>query len=177
MYVYCLFCQTQRCKLIASLLEMRGVDRAFSPQIIRRQRKQGENLEQLYDLLPGYVFVYSEKELFDPAFYYGIDGVLRRLGRLENRFQLTDSDLEFAMNLYEKNGVIGAVMAIRVGDQVELKDPLFLGCEGKITQLDVRKQRARVDFVFNQMHCFTWIACDLVKKTDQKEQAPAAEPV
>ena len=31
MYAYCLFCATQRCKTIAKLLEIRGVDRAFSP--------------------------------------------------------------------------------------------------------------------------------------------------
>ena len=40
-HAYCLFCLTQRCRAIAKLMEIRGVDRAFSPQIIRKQRKKG----------------------------------------------------------------------------------------------------------------------------------------
>ena len=39
MYAYCLFCEPQRCKTIAHLLEHCGfADRAFSPQIIKRAR-------------------------------------------------------------------------------------------------------------------------------------------
>ena len=41
MYVYCMFCETQRCKVIAKLMEIRGAMRSFSPQIVRRQRKKG----------------------------------------------------------------------------------------------------------------------------------------
>lgn len=42
MYAYCLFCRTQRCTRIAQLLEIKGVDRAFSPKILSKQRKQEE---------------------------------------------------------------------------------------------------------------------------------------
>ena len=44
LFVYCLFCQTQKAAGIASILEKRGIMRAFSPQIIKRQRVRGENL-------------------------------------------------------------------------------------------------------------------------------------
>ena len=60
MYAYCLFCLTQRCKVIAKLMEIRGAERAFSPQIIRKQRKQGENVKKQFDLLApggGYMFL------------------------------------------------------------------------------------------------------------------------
>ena len=50
MHVYCLFCQTQRCRVIAELLEIRGIDRAFAPRIIRKHRKQGVNVEKTYFL-------------------------------------------------------------------------------------------------------------------------------
>ena len=59
MYVYCMFCETQRCKTIAKLMEIRGAFRSFSPQIVRKQRKKGVNKEVLFDLLPGYVFVFN----------------------------------------------------------------------------------------------------------------------
>jgi transcription antitermination factor NusG len=171
MYAYCLFCQTQRCHAIASLLKKRGVNQAFSPQILKRQRKKGENQDISFDLLPGYVFVFSEQELVDASYFRGIDGIIRRLGRVEDRFQLQDGDLAFAMSLYEKDGIVGAMKAVRVGDQVQLEDPLFQGCQGKITRIDARKQRARVDFIFNAMPCFTWIACDLVNPIKPDNQA------
>ena len=79
MYVYCMFCETQRCKVIAKLMEIRGAMRSFSPQIVRRQRKKGQNLEKQFDLLPGYVFVYSEQPItvtITPAnAYYKINWV------------------------------------------------------------------------------------------------------
>lgn len=47
-YCYCLFCETKRCKKVASVLEMSGISRAFSPQIVKRQRKNGKNVELLF---------------------------------------------------------------------------------------------------------------------------------
>ena len=83
MYAYCLFCRTQRCKVIAQLMEIRGAYRAFSPQIIRKQRKQGENVKRQFDLLPGYVFVYSEEPMTDYREFFGMDGVIRRVGKTD----------------------------------------------------------------------------------------------
>ena len=73
MYVYCMFCETQRCKVIAKLMEIRGAMRSFSPQIVRRQRKKGQNLEKQFDLLPGYVFVFSEERMVDYTQFFGMD--------------------------------------------------------------------------------------------------------
>ena len=172
MHVYCLFCRTQRCKVIAMLLEIRGIMRAFSLQVVRKQRRQGKNVEVLGDLLPGYIFLYSEQELLDYSAFSGIDGVIRRVGRAEEGYELSGPDREFALKLYEKDGLVGAVRAFRIGDTVELQDPLFRGCEGRLTKIDYRKERARVDFVFNNLKCHTWVTCDIVR-TD--EPAPLLE--
>ena len=163
MYAYCLFCLTQRCKVIAKLMEIRGVDRAFSPQIIRRQRKKGENREVQFDLVPGYVFIYNETRLTDYRLFYGMDGVVRRVGRRPDGYELEGPDLDFAMRLLEKDGVVGVMKACRVGDQVMLEDPLFNGCQGKITRIDHRKGRARVDFVFDNLANHTWVSLDEIK--------------
>ena len=64
-------------------MEIRGAERAFSPQIIRKQRKQGENVKKQFDLLPGYVFISNDERLTDYRFFFGIDGVIRRVGRTE----------------------------------------------------------------------------------------------
>ena len=105
MYVYCLFCVTQRCAVIAKLMEVRGAYRAFSPRIIRKQRKKGENIERSFDLLPGYVFIYSEERLTDYRAFFGIDGVIRRVGRRDDGYELEGPDLDFAMKLLEKDGI------------------------------------------------------------------------
>lgn len=177
MYAYCLFCETQRCKLIASMLEMRDPAlRAFSPQIVKRQRKQGKNLDVRFDLLPGYVFVFAGEKLIDFSILHGISGIVRRIGNAEDGFALTGGDLDFAMNLYEKNGLVGQVTLFKNGETVELSDPLFNGCQGKITQIDYRKQRARVDYQFAGMGCFTWVAFDMIVKRSEsaKDDSPPA---
>ena len=64
---------------------------------------------------------------------------------------------------------MGQVTVFKVGDEVRLDDPLFTGCAGKITSIDHRKQRARVDYPFAGMDCFTWIAIELIGEREKKE--------
>ena len=168
MYAYCLFCRTQRCARIAQLMEIRGVDRAFSPQILHKQRKQGENRSRVNDLLPGYVFLYSEERLTDYTFFTGIDGIIRRVGRTETGYELEGADRDFAMNLLEKDGMVGAMRMVEVGQTVRLEDPLFDRSEGVITKIDYRKERARVDFRFDGNDCHTWIAVEGIRKVSKE---------
>ena len=170
MYAYCLFCITQRCAVIAKLMEIRGAYRAFSPQIIRKQRKKGVNVERRFDLLPGYVFIYSEERLTDYRFFCGIDGVVRRVGRREDGYELEGTDLDFAMKLLEKDGVVGGMKVCHIGDEVTLEDPLFSGCQGKVTEIDYRKERAKVEFVFDRNSCSTWVSLEEVKHLQKTEE-------
>ena len=169
MYVYCLFCLTQRCKIIAKLMEIRGAHRAFSPQIIRKQRKKGENVKKQFDLLPGYIFIYNEERMTDYQEFCGMDGVIRRVGRTEKGYELTGPDLDFAMRLYEKDGVVGSLKACRIGDQVKLEDPLFSACEGRVVSIDYRKERAKVSFVFDNTKREIWVSLDEVKHLSAPE--------
>ena len=165
MYVYCLFCRTQRCKRIAQLMEIRGVSRAFSPQILHKYRKQGENQDRQNDLLPGYVFLFNEERIIDyTTFFGGVDGIIRRVGKTETGYELEGPDREFAMNLLEKDGLVGAMRMVEVGQTVRLEDPLFDRSEGVVTKIDYRKERARVDFRFDGNDCHTWIAVDGIRK-------------
>lgn len=78
-YCYCLFCETTKCKKVASLLERSGIDYAFSSQIIKRLRKKGENVDVMFDLLLGYVFAFTCSPLKDAAILR-VDGVIKLLG-------------------------------------------------------------------------------------------------
>ena len=163
-YAYCLFCRTQRCGTIAKLMEIRGAYRAFSPRIIRKQRKQGENIRKEFDLLPGYVFIYSDERMADYHEFCGIDGVIRRIGRTEQGYELSGSDLEFALRLLEKDGTVGGMKACHIGDEVTLEDSLFADSQGKVTEIDYRKERAKVEFVFDRNSCSSWISLEDVKQ-------------
>ena len=163
LYAYCLFCRTQRCSRIAQLLEIRGADRAFSPKILSKQRKQGQNYDRERDLLPGYVFIFSEERLVNYDMFAGIDGVIRRVGRTETGYELEGPDREFAFGLLEKDGKVGALKMVKVGETVRLEDALFDGSEGVVTKIDYRKERARVDFKFEGNDCHAWIAVDGIR--------------
>ena len=166
MYVYCLFCRTQRCARIARLIEIRGGIRAFSPRILSRQRKEGVNVPTERDLLPGYVFLFSEERLEDYSAFTGIDGIIRRVGKTENGYELDGPDREFALRLLERGGQVGAMKMVKIGETVRLEDSLFEGSEGVVTKIDYRKERARVDFRFEGNDCHAWVAVDCIRKSD-----------
>lgn len=174
MFAYCFFCETQKCKSIARSLEQRGMTRSFSPQIIHRHRVKGKNIDGISDFLPGYVFAFSNEEIREFEPFYGIDGIIRKLGSIDNHYALDGPDYEFAMNLFQKNGVVGQVTVFRIGDEVVLDDPLFISCKGKITKIDYRKQRARVDYQFSGMECYTWVACDMINAAKPQEAGETA---
>ena len=169
-YAYCLFCRTQRCGAIAKLMEIRGAYRAFSPRIIRKQRKQGENIRKQFDLLPGYVFVFSEERMTDYREFSGMDGLIRRVGRTEDGYELEGPDLDFALKLLEKDGVVGGMKACHIGDEVMLEDRLFSSCEGRVTEIDYRKERAKVAFVFDNTKREIWVSLDEVKHLSAQEE-------
>lgn len=170
MYAYCLFCRTQRCSRIAQLMEIRGVERAFSPKILSRQRKEGVNVPRERDLLPGYIFLFNEERLTDYTIFAGIDGVIRRVGRTETGYELEGADREFAFGLLERDGKVGAMKMIRVGETVQMEDDLFRGSEGVVTKIDYRKERARVDFRFDGNACHAWVAVEGLRKISGEEE-------
>lgn len=142
-------------------MEQSGIDIAFSPQIVRRQRKEGKNIEIMFDLLPGYVFAYSTQPVKGLS-QLKVEGVIKVLGSPENEYCLRDEDLFFALRLLERNGFIDVLNVLRIGDTVMIADNLFSGCEGKVVEIDFRKQRAKVLFDFAGASWNCWVACNVV---------------
>ncbi|MBQ8136149.1 MAG: hypothetical protein IJ174_01825, partial [Clostridia bacterium] len=146
---YCLHCETQKCNKVADHLQNAGILRAFSPKILSRQRKQGKNIEHLYDLLPGYVFAYTEEPLKSLDLFFQTDGVIRCLGDSDKLQGLAYEDLAFALALYNMNGLIGSVSLLKEGDSIRIQDPLFDSYSGTIISIDHRKVRAKIQFKFD----------------------------
>ena len=149
--------------MISGLLEQKTeIIAAFSPQILKRQRKLGRIVDLEYDLLPGYVFVYTDHLLSDITILRNNPGVIRMVGNPENAWILTGGDNEFPMNLYKKDGKISQVSILKTGETVTLKNPIFNFVKGQVTKIDFKQQRARIDYEFANVHCFTWVAMELV---------------
>ncbi len=160
MFAYCMYCQTQRAKKIADLLLSQGYDCAFTPRVICHHWVQGRIIERPYDLLPGYVFLFTEEPILDFSTFRRKEGVSRILGRPDDRYELTGADRTFALQLYETDGLISPMPLVHEGTRVRLLNPLFENHHGTVTRVDYKKQRARVEFLFDEERWMTWVAIE-----------------
>ncbi len=166
MHAYCLFCETQRCELIAAYIEKTTAYRCISPRIIQRKWIKGTAREENHAWLPGYIFVYSEEPII-PRF--DVSGIIRCIGGGE----LTGSDFAFADMLYQQNGIIGTIRLAQVGDRCRVADPIWENMQGTIIKLDRGRKRCCVEFEFDQIRRTVWVGYDLVKTENSVQEAGA----
>ena len=164
-YVYCFFCETQRCHVIAELIRKKHGYICFAPKIIQRKWVKGSPTEEVHDWLPGYIFVYSPEKI-NPRF--AIDGIIRCLGNEE----LHGQDLEFAEALYHKNGIIGCVPLVQEGERCIVADPSWQGMHGTVIRMDRGRKRCCIEFEFDGIFRTVWVGYELVKtdKTADHQQ-------
>ena len=156
MHAYCLFCETQKCKTIAALIERTQEIRCISPEIIQRKWTKGVCEEVHHHWLPGYIFLYPDERLAEPL---RIPGIIRMLGDGE----LQGSDLAFANMLHECNGVIGTIQLTEVGQYCTVNHALWQKMDGKVIKIDRGRKRCCVEFTFDQTRRAVWLGYELVK--------------
>lgn len=141
-YCYCLFCETKKCTKVASALELNGMDRAFSPQIILLGDREnwGKTLICILFYFRDMYLLTLPKISKDSMLK--VDGIIQVLGLAGHGYCLYDKDYDFALELLNRDGIINVMHILQVGDAVEILDPLFKGCKGSVLQLDRRKQPA-----------------------------------
>ena len=157
MHAYCLFCETQRCLLIARQIEQKYGVQCIYPQIVQRKWVKGQCLEERHYWLPGYLFLYSEDELWPNEFR--LNGVIRWLGRDE----LKGQDLSFAETLLKQNGIMGTIRLVEVGDRCHVADPIWENLSGVVTKIDRGRKRCQGEFTFATIRRSVWVGYDLVK--------------
>ena len=162
MHVYCLFCQTQRCAVIARFIENDLHCRAIAPKIIQRKWVGKTPFEVVHDYLPGYIFLYAETPLENIHRYYKVDGILRCLSDRDHAFELYGDDLKFANMLYEMNGTIGILKTYQEGETVKLCKGPLAGFEGEIVRLDRRRGRCQVRFMFEHQEQMVWVGYEMM---------------
>ena len=156
MHAYCLFCETQKCDTVATLIQRTMGIRCFSPEIIQRKWTKGVCEEKHHPWLPGYVFLYTEEPLDQPI---RMPGIIRRLGDGE----LKNEDLAFANMLYDHNGVMGTIHLAEVGQYCTVDDPLWKKMEGKVIKIDRGRKRCCVEFTFDNIKRTVWLGYELIQ--------------
>ena len=165
MHAYCLFCETQRCGMIAATIETVYHLRCIRPRIIQRKWVKGVPTEAGHDWLPGYLFVYMEESVL-PRFQ--IDGIIRVLGGGE----LTGEDLAFADLLRKNDGLLGTVRLVQEGDRCHVDDPAWAGMRGTVVKMDRGRKRCCVAFEFDRTIRNIWVGYELIRPETEKERGP-----
>lgn len=165
MYAYCFFCETARCGYIARTAEQILQCKAISPKQVQHTWHQGKMVDVIHDLLPGYVFIYTENEPLDIVRIREISGVIRCLSSSESHYELTDTDKQFAVMLYEHQGVIGKTKVYQEGQMIRICQGAFEGVETKILKVNRHKQRMQIEIPFANMPVKTWVEFEIVTDT------------
>ena len=156
MHAYCLFCETQRCGVIAATVETVYHLRCIRPQIVQRKWVKGVPAEVRHDWLPGYLFVYMDEPVL-PRFR--IDGIIRVLGGGE----LTGEDLAFAGMLFQNDGLLGTVRLVQEGDRCAVNDAAWAGMSGTVIKMDRGRKRCCVAFEFDGTVRNIWVGYEMVQ--------------
>ena len=158
--VFCLFCETQRCRDIAAFVEKVHGFRCVFPRVIQRKWVRGKMTEESHAWLPGYLFLYTEEAVLPPLEPAGIIRVLGG-GELKGR------DRDFAEMLYRVNGVLGTVRLAEVGDRCHVADPLWENLHGTIVKIDRGRKRCCVEYVFDRVKRSVWVGYEMVKTENE----------
>ena len=161
-HAYCLFCETQKCALIALQIERKYGIRCISPQIIQRKWVKGVCEEKRHNWLPGYVFLYTDSPIAEK---FWIPGMIRWLGNNE----LQNHDKAFADMIYENKGVLGTLKLAEVGDRCVIDDPLWKNMEGKVIKIDRGRKRCCVEFVFDNVRREVWLGYEMVRTMKEEK--------
>ena len=157
MFVFCLFCETQRCKTIAEYISKNYGYTCISPQIIQRKWIKGNPQEEFHHSLPGYLFLYTEEAELP---HFGISGIVRSLGN----GPLAGRDLAFAEMLYRRNGIIGIVPLIEEGERCRINDPAWEDIHGTVIKMDRGRKRCCVEYEFDNIKRTIWVGYEIIVK-------------
>lgn len=162
MYCYCLFCETQKCQAVVSLIESKLGCRALYPKQVQHIRKQGEMMDLERDLLPGYVFFYAESASVVFPKDLHINGILKILRNLDGSCELRDEDEQFALMILERQGRIGRTKVYEEGREIQISKGAFGGARSKILKLDRRNGRMQIEISFAGQKVRTWVEYEII---------------
>ena len=170
MYTYCLFCETGKCDYVARAAMQAYPCEAISPKQIQHTWDKGHFINREHDLLPGYVFLYSEEPILQPQdVRKNLDRVLRFLRTADLDYELHGSDEAFAMMLYRKHGVIGKTEVTETDGRFTITDETFKTIQASILKVDRRNGRMKIEMLVAGSKVQTWVEYEIQDSKNQEE--------
>ena len=165
MFTYCLFCETVKCGFVAAEAERILHCRAIRPKQVQHIWKKvdgiGRYVDIEHDLLPGYIFLYASEEL-EVRSMKALQGVIRILETEPGVYALSGPDEQFALMLYQKDGVIGKTKVYQEGERIRIVDGTYQGLETEILKVNKRNMRMLIEIPFANMQVKTWVEYEMV---------------
>lgn len=167
--VRCLFCRRLEEQAVVRSIQEQQLGVAMFPQKKEAFCRRGQWFDVLKPLLPGYVFVYSEKA-YSVQRLLQIQGVLRCLtyGPEQPDGYLIGSDRRFALWLFQNEGIAGPLQAIREGSFVRITDGLLKEYNGRIEKVNQQKRMAYLSLEMAGMPFHLWMSFQYLEKENEK---------
>ncbi len=162
MYCYCLFCETGKCDFVAHAAMQAFPCRAISPKQIQHTWSKGETTDRVHDLLPGYVFLYSEEPMNLPEDIRKVDRIIRCLRDTSREYALKGQDEEFARMIYRKDGIIGKTEVTEKDGRFTIADETFRNLHAEILKVDRRNRRMKIEILFTSNRVQTWVEYEII---------------
>ena len=156
----CVFCESGFEPLVVHALEYCGYGRALFPQRIKPVCRRGVWTDEKRALLPGYVFLRGEA----PAYAVrAINHVIRLLRYEDGTVRLRGGDLDFARMLFQGNGEVQKLWAVRDGDYVRITDNLLKNANARVLRVEKRKHLAEVEILLAGTVNRVWLGLDILE--------------
>ena len=168
-HAHCLFCETGKEEHVVRAIHESEWGYAIFAQRVKVVWKNHEHREETTPLLPGYVFVYSDRKDTSGIDYQKIPHVIRILSYENGVDKLTGRDLEFADWLWHQGGTIGLMKAVQIGDRVEIVDDLFKGLHGKITRMNRTRKNISVMLNTKSTPMQIMLSYEIIEKINSKK--------
>ena len=166
LFTYCLFCETAKCDYVANSAQQLFQCRAIYPKMIQHTWSMGKMVDIVHNLLPGYVFLYAEKQRLPAALLRSIQGVIRCLADQDQCCELSGGDEQFAMMLLQKNGIIGKTKVYQEGQLIRICEGAYKGVESRILKVNRRNMRMQIEIPFANQGIKTWVEYEIVTQNE-----------
>lgn len=169
MYTYCLYCEAGKSKYVAEMFMALLDCKAIVPKQIQHTRSNGREVNRIHDLLPGYLFLYSETPINLPIFLW-MPGVIRGLRNSGGEYVLQEADEAFALFLLEKKGIVGKTSVTAKEGRLEISPDSFRGMDVSILRVDRRNSRMQIEIRFLRQKIRTWVEFEIIQASiEQKD--------
>ncbi len=168
-YVYCAFCRTGSEEAVARAISQNDPELvALAPRRILTEKRQGKWEERTVSLLPGYVFLYVDRDM--PIKLKAHAQNLYKILEYERGIaRLSGQDEEYGLWVYRNQGQIKPSKVLIDGDNILAVDGLLKDFKGKIVKVDKHKKRVWVEFEFDHMKQTVSLSIEWVERENNQD--------